>query len=381
MQFGGSLAVVSIAVSFLVIIVAVSVSDGFRSELREGLSDVSGDIRLSSPSTDISGQARPVHLDGIWMAALRQMPAVKSVEPVIYRPGIIRGGGPDGGVELGGAIFKGVPGGPDSLGADIPARLAEKLSLKPGDRLQAYFIGDKVKIRNFSVRKIREDILSSDDKLVVRTSLEDMRRLAEWTGDECSAVEIKLMPSERTTAGMKAACSEISDLVFRLTPEDEEVPVAFSALNLYPQIFSWLDLLDMNVLMILVLMSLVAGFNMISGLLIMLLRNVSTIGILKSLGMDNRQLASLFVRVSSRVVLKGMLIGNALALAFCFLQGRFHLLKLNPENYFVSFVPVAPDLLRVLAADLSAFLVILLLLILPSLYVSRIDPARTVRVQ
>ncbi|MDD7136446.1 MAG: FtsX-like permease family protein, partial [Bacteroidales bacterium] len=115
--------------------------------------------------------------------------------------------------------------------------------------------------------------------------------------------------------------------------------------------------------------------------LIMLFRNIPTIGTLKSLGMTDRMIAKVFLRVSSKVVLKGLLAGNALALAFCLIQGRTHLLRLNPENYFVSFVPVHVNVPAVIAADIAAFAVILLILLIPCLFISRIDPSKTVRAQ
>ena len=145
--------------------------------------------------------------------------------------------------------------------------------------------------------------------------------------------------------------------------------------------FSWLDLIDFNVFFILLLMTVVAGFNMISGLLIMLFENISTIGLLKSVGMKDKAIAKVFLSTSSVLLLKGMAIGNALALLFCLIQDRTHLLKLDPENYFVSFVPVHVDMGTILLADAISFAVILVLLTIPSLFISKVDPADTVRVK
>ena len=128
-------------------------------------------------------------------------------------------------------------------------------------------------------------------------------------------------------------------------------------------------------------MTVVAGFNMISGLLILLFRNISTIGTLKSLGMPNKSIASVFLRVASRIVLIGMAIGNGAALLFCALQGGTHMLKLNPVNYFVSFVPVHVDIGLILTVDIVAFGVIMLFMLIPSLFISKVDPAVTVRVK
>ena len=157
--------------------------------------------------------------------------------------------------------------------------------------------------------------------------------------------------------------------------------MAVSSVSRYPQLFDWLDLIDFNVLFILILMTIVAGFNMISGLLIMLFENISTIGLLKALGMTDRAISKVFLSSAAVLVLKGMAIGNALGLVFCALQSTTHLLKLDPENYFVSFVPVNIDLGAVLLADVASFVVIMLLLLVPTLFISKVDPAQTVRVK
>ena len=128
-------------------------------------------------------------------------------------------------------------------------------------------------------------------------------------------------------------------------------------------------------------MTVVAGFNMISGLLIMLFENVSTIGLLKSLGMTDKAISKVFLSSSSVLVLKGMAWGNGLALLFCLVQGTTHLLRLDPENYFVSFVPVNLDFGMIICADVISFVVIMLLLLIPSLFISKVDPAETVRVR
>lgn len=128
-------------------------------------------------------------------------------------------------------------------------------------------------------------------------------------------------------------------------------------------------------------MTIVAGFNMISGLLILLFRSISTIGTLKSLGMTDRAIAGIFLRVSARLAGIGMLIGNAAALLFCLIQGSTRLIRLNPENYFVSFVPVDINPLGIVLADVSAFAVIMILLLIPSLFISKIDPSETVKTE
>ena len=372
LRFEGKIAVISTAISFFVMILAVAISSGFRRELRNGISAISGDIQLTAPDLNYLSDTAPVSLDQPWMEWLEGRSEVRETVPAVYRAGIVRSGD-----NIHGVLFKGTPAGPDSLGVRIPSRLAKMLSLQVGDRMLAYFVGERVKVRNFRVDDIYPAILSGDENLVVFAGLEDMQRLNGWAADEVSAIELAL--ADKSDAALASMNDRIGTQVLLMTPEDEDTVLASSALQKYPQIFSWLDLIDLNVVMILVLMTIVAGFNMISGLLILLFRNIPTIGTLKSLGMTDRAISEVFLRVASGIVLKGMLAGNAAALLFCAIQSSTHLIKLNPENYFVSFVPVHADLPMILLADLCAYVAIMILLLLPGLFVSRIDPARTVR--
>lgn len=194
-----------------------------------------------------------------------------------------------------------------------------------------------------------------------------------------SALEIMLNASCSDEKSVKEASAHIGAIVNGYSFDSEHPVVASSSVSRYPQLFDWLSLIDFNVLFVLILMTIVAGFNMISGLLIMLFENISTIGLLKALGMKDSSIAKVFLSSASLLILKGMAVGNALALIFCFVQSKMHLLKLDPANYFVSFVPVYPEWGLVLAADLVAFVSILLLLLIPCLFISKVDPANTVR--
>ena len=373
-RFDGKIAVISIAISFLVMILAVAISGGFRKELRKGITAISGDIQLTPPDLNYVGETDPVSLQAPWAEPLGSLQGVESVVPAVYRAGIVRSGD-----NIHGVLFKGVPDGPDSLGVRVPSRLARMLGLSAGDRLLTYVVGERVKVRNFHVTDIYPSILSGDENLVVFAGLSDMQRLNGWSSDEVSTVELGL--ADKRNTALEEMTDRVGTLVLLSTPEDEDAPLASSAIHKYPSIFSWLDLIDLNVVMILVLMTSVAGFNMISGLLILLFRNISTIGTLKSMGMTDRAISEVFLRVAANLVFKGMLIGNAIALLFCLVQGTTRLIRLNPDNYFVSFVPVHVNPLLIVGADVVSFAVILLLLLIPCLFISRVDPATTVRAQ
>ncbi|MBQ3916577.1 MAG: FtsX-like permease family protein [Bacteroidales bacterium] len=340
--------------------------------MKKGITAISGDIQLTSPDMNYMSEDSPVLLSRTDFAD--SLPEVRDRIPAVYRAGIVKSG-----ENIHGVLFKGTPDGPDSLGVRIPDRLAKMLGLKPGDRLLSYFIGEKVKVRNFTVREIYPTVIPGDNNLIVFAGLEDMQRLNGWSADEVSAVEVRL--NSATIGNMELASLDISTRLLATVPEDEDVPLATTAARKFNTIFSWLDLLDLNAVLILVLMTIVAGFNMISGLLIMLFRNISTIGLLKALGMKDKKISEVFLRVASNVVLKGMLIGNLIGFGICAIQSTTHLLKLNPENYFLSYVPVQLNVPLILAADLLAYLLIMALLLIPVLFVSRVDPAKTVRAQ
>ena len=374
MKFQGKAAMVTIAVASFVIIIAVAVSGGFRHELRKGVASLAGDILITSPYMNFIGEDHPVTLGEELETAIGSMPGVDHIVPAVYRAGIIKSGS-----NIHGVVFKGIPGGGDSLRVKIPERLSAMLGIGPGDRMLTYFIGDKVKARQFTVESTYDDILGSDDNLVVYAGIEDMRRVNGWDPDKASAIEVILEDNWRSSDRMEYLTDEIGAEI--LFGEGIDSMVATSAARRYPQIFSWLDLIDFNVLIVLVLMVAVAGFNMISSLLIMLFRNISVIGTLKAMGMTDRQISAVFLRIASSAALKGMLAGNILAFLFCIVQNATHFVKLDPANYFVSAVPVHLNALQVIGADLLAYILIMLLLLLPCLFVSRVDPAKTVRVQ
>ena len=372
----------AIAVSFFVIIVAVAVSGGFRSAVREGVSALSGDVRIEPYASSVGADPTPMprHLPS--EDAIRALPGVVDIQPTVIRPGIVKSGD-----IVHGVVVKGIPGqagndgnimaDPDrpSLPVSIPNRLSEITGLGVGDDLVTYFVGEKVRVRKFKITHIHRDLIEVDDNLLVYARLEDIQRLNGWAEDEVSCLDVSL--SGR--ADRKEVAGSIGHILLNSEDPVESGLYISSSEDRYPQIFDWLGLLDMNVVVILILMTVVAGFNMVSGLLIMLLRNIPTIGTLKTLGMSDASVGRLFVRIGGRAVLKGMLWGNALALLFCLVQGTTHLIPLDPANYFVSWVPVKVNIPGILLADAAAFAGILLLVWLASRMVVGVDPAKTVK--
>ena len=373
LSFQGNVAVIAIAVSFLVMIVAVAVSSGFRRAVRSGVAQMTGDIRIQ-PQDRSEGEMASISRDLPSRAAILSVPGVRDIRPVVLRSGVVKNGD-----IIHGVLVKGVERADSSLFVSVPERLSRILGVGVGDQLTTYFIGERVRVRRFRISAVHRDLIEMDDNLLIYANLEDMQRLNGWDTDQVSCLEVEVADTYRGQEALDGISAQVGAILLdRGVPEEEDLYVS-SSRRQYPQVFDWLELLDFNVLVILLLMTVVAGFNMVSGLLILLLRNISTIGTLKTLGMDDKAVGGVFVRVGAGVVLKGMLIGNALALLFCLVQGTTHLIPLDPANYFVSYVPVHVNLLWILAADIMAFLVILAMLWLTARYVSRIDPAQTVK--
>lgn len=377
LRFKGNIAMICIAVSFLVMIIAVSVSSGFRHAIRSGLSDLSGDIRITPPTLSVLDESLPIETDAAYRPYIEEVEGVSEIRPVVYKAGIVKSGD-----NIQGVLFKGMESDDTvALAVSVPKRLAEIAGLKPGDRMLTYFVGESVKARQFNVISVYDALVEADDKLVVYADISDLQRVNGWDASEVSCLEILLEDDMRNESDIESANDRIGTLINAYSSDDEESVIASSSVSSYPQLFDWLNLIDFNVLLILVLMTIVAGFNMISGLLIMLFENISTIGLLKSLGMTDRAISKVFLSSSAILVAKGMLAGNALAILFCIIQDTTKVLRLNPENYFVSYVPVKVDFGMILTADVVAFFLIMLLLLIPCLFISKVDPADTVRVR
>ena len=383
LRFKGRIAVTSIAVSFIVMIISVSVSSGFRHEIRDGISFLSGDIQLTPVNLNYLDESSPIERRPAYLEKVEALKGVKAVSPAVYKAGIVRTGG-----EIHGVLFKGIenPGkvsGADSLpslGVAVPSGLASILHLKPGDRLPSYFIGEKIRVRNFTVASVYEGMFDSDpENMVVFASLSDMQRLNGWGSNQVSALEVQLDNRYKDMQGMEAMQQEVGSMALLYADDESASVVARSAVSRYPQIFDWLNLLDANVWAILILMTGVAGFTMISGLLIIILERTNMIGVLKALGADNASIRKIFLTFSVFLIGKGMLWGNIIGLSVCLVQYFFRPLRLDPVTYYINTVPIELNIGWLLLLNVGTLLVSVLMLVGPSYLISHIHPAKSIR--
>ena len=258
----------------------------------------------------------------------------------------------------------------------ISKKQADKLQVKVGDRIFAYFIkGENVRARRFTITGIYQTNISAFDDFISFTDLKTTQKLNEYKADETDGAEVIIKDFTKLDEVAERFVMKIN----RTADRNEETYSSRTILDTYPGIFQWLDVLDLNVWIILGLMVAVAGFTMISGLLIIILERTSMIGLLKALGMRNSAVRHTFIWLAMLIVCKGLLIGNALAFFLMYLQKFTGIIKLDSSVYFVSEVPLEISLPVIFLINLATLFICTLILILPSMLVSHISLAKVMR--
>ena len=369
LHFGSRVATLSIALSFVVMIVAVAVAEGFKEGIYSKLSEMGGDVAIKSLQPDGTMQKTSEICAG-----LQNIPGVEKAVPAIYSPGIFR---MEDGIQ--GVMFKAVPMEGDVMDIMVPEELASRLSLEQDSKLTACFFNGGLKLRKLRVVSTYEGLYLDDDSHVVLCSEEMLRRVCGYGEDESTVIELSVSKEYRDSEASGQLMADIADYLYYgsgLTETENLYPLTLRAR--YAQLFSWLEVIWMNVDILLIIMTIVAGFNMVGGLLIMLFQNIGNIGILKTLGMNNRDISLSFLLAAAKSVFVAMLAGNALAIGLCLVQKYTHLIKLDPGNYFLNHVPIELDPLFIVAVDLVSFVAIMIMLLIPCAFISRIEPARSV---
>jgi lipoprotein-releasing system permease protein len=385
-------AVISISLGLVVMILAVAIVVGFKKEVRNKVIGFGSHIQISNFDSNSYYEMKPIAVSDTLFAMLQNDPNISHVQRFSTKPGIIKTDEDSQGV-----VFKGIDEGfdwnffkqnllegeilkirPDSTITDIliSKKIADKLNLKLGDSFITYFVRkDDVSPRKFHIAGIYQTNFSDYDKLFILVDVKQIRRINQWEADMSSGLELTVTDYEQLDQAADA-------LYFDMQGHADRLGNTFytrSIKQLNPNIFAWLDVLDMNVVIILILMTLVAGFSMISGLLIIILERANMIGTLKALGENNTSIRLIFLYVSAFLIGKGLFWGNLIALSICFLQKYTGFLKLDPETYYLSEVPVEINWFSIFSVNAGTLLVTLLLLVGPSYLVAKISPAKTIR--
>lgn len=385
------IATIGVAIGLAVMIIAVSVIIGFKSEVRDKIAGFGAHIQVTNSDAARSYETRPIAVTDSMLAALAAYPEVKHVQRYSTKPGMIKTDDAFQGMVLKGvgpeydpAFFRRhllegeFPSFSDSASTNrvvISRAIADKMKLKLGDKIDTYYIQDDVRARRLKVVGIYRTNFSEYDNIFLLTDLYMVNRLNKWEPDQVSGVEMQLHDYDN----LEAATYEIAAEVSRRPDRNGEEYAVRDIEQLNPQIFAWLDILDVNIWVILILMIGVAGFTMVSGLLILIIERTSMIGILKSLGADNFTIRKLFLWLAVFLIGKGMLWGNAIGLAFYFIQKWFRLFRLDPETYYMDTVPVSFNLWIFLLLNAGTLLASVLMLLGPSYLITRIHPANSMR--
>lgn len=394
-QFSGPairVATAAVALGMVVMIISVAVGLGFKREIRDKIVGFGTHIQLTSLNLNSSLETPPLPYDSSLVEAVAQVPGVRSIQPFVTKPGIIKTDDAFQGITLKGVdtsfswsfisscLVEGtVLSLPDSAKSDqivLSHSLAQLLKLNLGDPVRMFFVNSEgVRARRFTICGIFDSHFDEFDKSLAYVDMRHLVQLNGWQPGTVSGYEVLLSNFDDMDA---VADSLVSIVSTRFTSEDDMIRVR-DIRDLQPQIFGWLALLDQNILVIIVLIIAVAGLNMVSGLLILILEHTNAIGIFKAIGARNSMLRNVFILMALRIVGRGLLIGNVVGVGLCLFQFYTGAVGLDPENYYLDTVPVLLSVPHLLLLNVGTAILSFLLLLGPSGMVARISPVKSIR--
>ncbi len=386
------IAIAGIAIGLAVMIISVAVVIGFKQQVKNKVTGLSADILITNQTEAQTNQSAPILGNDSILSTLKKLEGVKQVQRYAIKPGMIMTESNFQGMVLKGIaqeydlsflknhLIEGeIPAFTDSVSSWkvlISKTIADQLHLKVGDYLNTYYLENKIRARRLTVTGIYQSNFSNYDELFLITDLHTVQRLNNWSSSLVGGIEINLTrPNEAETVN--------EYLIGTLTNHTQDTPstrfYSRTVQEVYPQIFAWLDLLDINIWVILILMIGIAGFTMVSGLLIIILERANMIGVLKALGADNWAIQKIFLTLSIFLIRKGMLWGNLIALSICFIQYFFEPMKLDAKTYYISAVPIELNFGIWLLLNVCTLTISVIVLIAPSYLISRIHPVKSIR--
>lgn len=373
-------ALLGIMIGVLIMIVAISVVIGFKREITQKVAGFGSHIQVVNFDNNSTYELQPIRVTDSLLNAIRQIDHVTHISQFATKPGIIKTDSTFQGIVFKGTnywdyfsqnIIEGtLPENENEI--LLSKELANSLRVKVDDRLLCYFIEDELRVRRLHVTGIYNTCMVEMDKVFVLGHIDMVRRLSEWDKDQVSGLEIlvdDLLHLPEATESVYFATANRLD-------KDGNTLYTQNLQQLNPQIFGWLDLLDMNVIIIIVLMLCVSGFSIITGLIILILDSIALIGTLKALGANDRFVRRIFVYQALMLIGKGMLWGNIIGLGVCALQYFTHMIPLEASSYYVSYVPMAFAWGWWLLLNIGTLLVSWLILLAPSAIVTQISPAK-----
>lgn len=390
-------AVGGVALSFMVMLLAIAVVTGFKAEISRKIMGFDAQIRVMPLASFYGDEDVAIALDGnlrqIIDSGLGDLPEGYKPETVVSlrQAAMLKtdndfmgvafrsfGDGYGWDFERENLVEGSIPNDSLPRGIMISETMGDKLGLRPGDKVDAYFfVGETVRPRKFEITGIYRSDFGEYDNLVAYAAPSMISRMLKLSGHEGEAVEIRGLPADDIIPAAQRLQSVLSAAYAKGDiPQNMAVTSVYSSAAMY---FNWLGMLDTNIVVILILMGCVSGLMLVSCVLILILQRVRMVGLLKSLGASNRQVGMIFVRLGVRVTLSGLLIGNAVALAMIGIQWRWHLLPLDPESYYLSFVPVELPFSSWAMLNSAIAVMAFVIMLLPAAAVSRLSPVKVMR--
>ena len=385
------IAIIGIAMGLAVMILAVAILTGFKQQIREKVVGFGSHIQIMNFDSNISFETTPVSDTPSFVTKIKQIPGIRHLEVFATKAGIIKTD-----KDIQGVVLKGIGSdfdwgffssnmvdGSEFTVTDtavtnkviISKKISDMLRLKKGDSFAMHFIQDPPRMRKFTICGIYETSLEEFDKMYVFCDIKHIQRLNGWRNNQVSGFEVFISDFD----GMDEMTMKVRDAIgYKITENETKFKVTNIRIK-YPQIFDWLNFQDVNVIIIIILMLIVAGFNMISGLLILILEKTNMIGVLKALGSDDITIRRVFLYQAAYLIGKGLLWGNLFGIGIAFLQLKTGILTLDPTSYYIKTVPVNLELIHVLLLNAGTMAAIVIMLIVPSQLISRITPVKAIR--
>ena len=385
-----NISVAGIVLGVTVMILTVSVVTGFKQEIRNKIIGFGSHIIISNYDSNSSYETVPIEKNRNFLPEISNIQGITHIGTYALKAGIIKANNDIQGIMLKGVgadydwsfIKSSLKEGKvftvsDTSKTDqvvISEKTASLLKLKTGDRLTTYFVQQPPRVRRFIISGIFKSSLEDFEKLMI-CDISHIQKLNDWNSNQVTGFELQVNDFDK----LDELSEKVRNIVGPLINADGSGLKVETIREKYPQIFDWINLINTNTWIILFLMVTVAGFNMISGLLILILERTNMIGILKALGTQNWSIRKLFLYNAAFITGKGIILGNILGIGLYFLQLKTQLIKLDPATYYVSFVPVDLKIMHLIVLNIGTILVTISMLVLPSYLVTRITPEKAIR--
>ena len=365
----------TISLGISIILIAFSILFGFKSAIQEKLTSFSGDIRVSKLSGNHSISESPIHKNQAWEKSVAQLPYINHIQSHIQKPGILVGKTGLAGIVIKGIgqdmphtqiknnLIKGLPYLKNSQDVIISQILAKQLKTSINQSLILYFLSQPERPRKVNVTGIYETGLEELDKIFILADLDWVQKMNGWSADSLGSYEVILKKG-----------ADLNQSAYYL---EKDLPTEWkleTIVELYPSLFDWMNMLDRNIVIFISLLLVVACFNLIATLWVLIMERIPMVGLLKALGSSQKQIRTIFWWNGFFILLRGLLIGNLIAIIFCYIQYTYKLIPLDPENYYMTSVPILWDTPTWIYVNVGTCLLVALTITIPTLFIKKIDP-------